>query len=469
MQTTIKTMNAILEQQKAAFQKNPMPTLKERTEWLDAIIAMMLEYRPKILDALNTDFGTHPTLQGDFIEVFGMLARAEYNKTKLDEWMQPSLRETDPSMHGESSAYVLRQPKGVIGNMSPWNFPFDLTIGPLCDMLAAGNRVMIKPSEISSACSELLLEMINATFNEDHVAVVLGDLDVAKAFPALPFDHLLYTGNPGVARQVAAAAAPNLTPLTLELGGKSPTVFTPGGVTAANVADCLRIKMIKNGQMCVSPDYALVPRADLENFVSLAKAFISKEAPDYVAGDDITGIINDRHYARIESILDDARTRESQIEQLTGESDAAARRMALSLVVNPSEDSLVMTEEIFGPIMAVVPYDSLDEGIAYINARERPLGLYVYGSDKALCDEVINRTSSGGVTVNGAALHASLPGMGFGGTGNSGYGRHHGIEGFMEFTNPRGIMNVDPAAMAIEIAPPYGETAKAIHQSMIEG
>ncbi|MFK8043541.1 aldehyde dehydrogenase family protein [Congregibacter sp.] len=469
MQTPVENLSVILEHQKAAFLKTPTPTLKQRTEWLDAVIAMMLSYRTKILDALNTDFATHPTMQGDFIEVFGMLGRAEYNKANLEQWMQPSPRETDPAMHGESSAYVMRQPKGVIGNMSPWNFPFDLTIGPLCDMLAAGNRVMIKPSEISAACSELLSEMVNATFDQDHVAVVLGDLDVAQAFPSLPFDHLLYTGNPAVAKHVAAAAAPNLTPLTLELGGKSPTLFTSGSVTAANVANVLRIKMIKNGQMCVSPDYALVPRADLESFVSLAQAFIKEQASDYVTGDDITGIINDRHYARLETILNDARTRGFHIEQLTEDSDSPNRRMALSLVVNPSEDSLVMNEELFGPLLALVPYDTIDEAIAFINARERPLGLYVYGDDKALCNEVINRTSSGGVTINGAALHASLPGMGFGGTGNSGYGRHHGIEGFMEFTNPRGIMSMDQTAMAIEIAPPYGDTARVIHQSMLDG
>jgi acyl-CoA reductase-like NAD-dependent aldehyde dehydrogenase len=459
MSTQIDRMNELFRDQKKAFDENRVPSAAQRQEHLGAVAAMLLANRSRIHAALGEDFSCHPSQQADFVEFLNLVGRAQYNSDNLQAWMEPSQREADQEMYGNSAAYVAYQPKGVVGNMSPWNFPFDLSVGPLCDMLAAGNRVMLKPSEMAPACAQLLDEMISATFDEDHVAVVQGDVDVARAFPALPWDHLLYTGNPEVARLVAQSAAANLTPLTLELGGKSPAIFSADSINTEAIGNLLRIKMVKNGQMCVSPDYALVPADQLEKFIELAQSWFKLEAPDYIDGDSITGIISGRHYLRIQALLDGARDSGARIVQLSADSDVGSLRMAMSLVVAVPADSAVMTDEIFGPLLPVVTYKTVDEALSFINARERPLGLYLYARDSVLKERVLAETSSGGVTINGAALHSALPSMEFGGTGNSGYGRHHGIAGFREFSNARGVFELDPEAPIINIAPPYGEIA----------
>lgn len=458
----IDNLKNIFKAQKTAFAKDPYPSLKDRLELLDAMANMVATNRGRIHDALREDFSCHPTFQADFTEVFAVLGRAEYNKSMIEKWMAPSQRDTDPDAHGTSKAYVLPQPKGVIGNMAPWNFPVDIGLGPTCDMLAAGNSVILKPSEVAPAISELLDEMVSATFDPAKFAVTQGNLDVAKAFPTLPWDHLLYTGNPEVARYVAMEAARNLTPLTLELGGKSPAIFASDAITPQAIANVLRVKMIKNGQMCISPDYALVPREKLSDFVSQAQTWVGDVASTYTTGDDITGIINDRHFERIQNLLKGAEDAGANIIQLTQDGDSNSRRMPLHLVVDPPADCALMREEIFGPVLPVVPYDDIDEVISSLSTQERPLGLYLYTNDASLKQKVISSTQSGGVTINGSGFHAAMPGMGFGGSGNSGYGRHHGIEGFREFSNLRGIFELDPEAAALNILPPYGEAAQAM-------
>ena len=436
----IVALKAAFEAQRGAFSLDRAPNFAERTARLQALITMMISNRERISAAVASDFGAHPVPASDLIEVLGVVGRAQYVLEHLAEWMAPSFRHTDPAMFGNAEAYIRYQPKGVIGNIVPWNFPFDLSIGPMVEMLAAGNRVLIKPSEYTPACAELLRDMVAETFDPTLVHVIAGGLDLARAFSALPFDHLLYTGSPNVAREVMAAAARNLTPVTLELGGKCPAIMTPGSVTAANVDAVIGTKVIKNGQMCVSVDYVLVPRADLDNFANLSRAYMDRAAPNYSRGEDCTGIISLRHLERITALLDEAAACQSRIVPLDdGGVDLETRRMPISLVLDPADDLRMMTEEIFGPILPVVPYDNLDDAIARVNAGERPLGLYVFGNDPAVTNHVLDTTISGGASVNSCAVQSALPSMGFGGSGMSGMGRHHGIEGFREFSNQRGV------------------------------
>lgn len=428
------------EGQRAAFAAERVPTLTVRRERLEALIGMMAANRRRISAAIADDFGAHPVPASDLIEVLGVIGRAQYVLANLERWTRPDPREVDAAM-GSAQAYVEYQPKGVIGNIVPWNFPFDLSVGPLTEMLAAGNRVIIKPSEYTPACATLLAEMVTATFDADLVHVAVGGRALAEAFAATPWDHLLYTGSPAVGRLVMAAAARNLTPVTLELGGKCPALMTPGSVTAANVESVVGTKTVKNGQMCVSVDYALVPRGEVEAFVGHAQDYMRRAVPGYAKGDDCTGIVSPRHLDRMIALLQEAAERQTRIVTLEDDAviDRATRRMPLSLIVDPAPDLRLMEEEIFGPLLPLVPYDDLDDAVARINAGERPLGLYVFGDDTTITDGVLAATTSGGAAVNTCAIQSALPSMGFGGSGMSGMGRHHGIEGFREFSNPRGV------------------------------
>lgn len=456
--------------QRAAFAANRLPTLAERRERLGALVGMLATNRERISAAIADDFGAHPAPASDLIEVLGPMGRAHYVLEHLEEWMAPSPRDIDAALFGSATAHVQLQPKGVIGNIVPWNFPFDLSVGPMVEMLAAGNRVIVKPSEYTPACAALLSEMVAAAFDPTLVTVAVGGLDLARAFSAVPWDHLLYTGSPAVGKQVMAAAAANLTPVTLELGGKCPAVMTPGSVTPANVEAVIGTKIIKNGQMCVSVDYTLVPRPELEAFVGHARAFMAQAAPDYSQGDECTGMISPRHLDRMVDILAEARDRQSRIVTLEDEQrvDPATRRMSMALVIDPAPDLRIMQEEIFGPILPIVPYDDLDTAIEGINGGERPLGLYVFGDDRAVTDDVLTRTTSGGAAVNTCAVQSALPSMGFGGSGMSGMGRHHGIEGFREFSNQRGVVVRGQGDMIDAFYAPYAKAAGLV-QAVLAG
>ena len=438
----IGELRAAFEAQRRAFAVDRQPSLAERRKRLEQIISMMLTNRERIYEALSADFGVHPAPMAEVLEVLAVTARAEYALAHLEEWMQPMPREVDPAYKGVLRALVKSQPKGVVGNIAPWNFPFEIGLGPIVDMLAAGNRVMLKPSEFTPASATLMREMVSATFAPDLVYVALGGLDLARAFTALPFDHLLYTGSSNVGRQVMAAAAQNLTPVTLELGGKCPAVLLPGSVTPESVGSVIGVKMIKNGQMCVTVDHCFVPRSDLETFARIATQFMAKAAPDYARSAACTGIISERHLDRMTDLLAEAKNRGTRIVMLEedGLVDRETRRMPLSLVMDPAPDLRMMQEEIFGPIMPVIPYDEVEQVIERINASDSPLGVYVYGDDVATIDHILSETSSGGGAVNACAIQAGLKALAFGGVGMSGMGRHHGEEGFREFSNQRGIV-----------------------------
>ena len=462
-QAAIAELHELFALQREAFLADTYPSLADRRARLEALMGMVVGSRARIHEALREDFAVHPDALSDLAEVLSVVGRAAFAHQHLEEWMAPDPRDTDPNLHGSARAAIVYQPKGVIGNISPWNFPFDLSLGPLVDMLAAGNRAILKPSEYTPACSALLKEIVAATFDRNLVGVVTGGLALAKEFPTLRWDHLLYTGNTEVGRAIARAAAENLTPVTLELGGKSPVVVLDDAVDANTVAQILGTKMVKNGQMCISPDYAFVPRQRVEEFVELAKIHYEEELSDYAAGEDCTGIVSERHLDRVIGLLDEARERGCEIVQLGGERvDRERRGMPVSLVVDPDDSLGLMREEIFGPILPIKPYDSVDEAIGHVNAGERPLGLYVFAGDEDAAQQVLDRTVSGGACVNACAAQGALPSLGFGGVGNSGTGRHHGIDGFREFSNPRGVVYRGEGGALEAFLPPYGEQAQAL-------
>src|SRR2546423_4571445 len=383
--TAIAELQEMVGRQRAAFLADPFPSLEERRGLLGALAGMLMSHRTQIQEALSSDFGVHPLVAADLIEVLGPAGRAGYAREQLGSWMAAEPRQADPALYGSGHAFVQPQPKGVIGNIVPWNFPFDLSVGPLIEMLAAGNRVVIKPSEYTPACGELLREMVHATFDRDRVDVVVGGLELARAFTRVRWDHLLYTGSPAIGREIAKAAAEQLVPVTLELGGKCPAILTADSVDAESVKQVLATKAIKNGQMCISVDYCLVPRDRVEDFARLATERVRDAMPDYCTSDSCTGIITTRHLERIEALLEDARARGCDVRPLeeAGDFDPAARQLPISLVIDPPGDLALMQEAIFGPILPIKAYDTLDEGIDYVNVCERPLARDVFAKDNA--------------------------------------------------------------------------------------
>ena len=470
-ESAVGLLRQAFDAQRRAFAADRCPSLEARRERIGRIAPMMLGAREEIARALAADFGVHPGPAADLLEVLAVAARSQYVLENLERWMAREPRPMDPGMFGTARAYMECRPKGVVGNMIPWNFPFDIGVGPVVEMLAAGNRVILKPSEYAPRCADLLARMVAEHFEPDVVTVAVGGVDLARAFSELPWDHLMYTGSPDVGRQVMAAAARNLTPVTLELGGKCPALLLPGAVDAESVKTVVGVKMVKNGQMCVSADYALVPRGELERFAELAQAFVGQAAPGYADGPDCTGVITPRHLERLESLLQEAREAQSRIVTLGGPdapADTVTRRMPLRLVLDPSPELRIMQEEIFGPILPVVPYDDLQDALDLINCGERPLGLYVMGHDAAQVEHVLAHTSSGGASVNTCAVQAALPSLGFGGSGMSGMGRHHGIEGFREFSIQRGVVERGEGDQIDAFFAPYAK-AQAIVAHVLSG
>jgi len=465
----IARLEATIARQKAAFRRDPLPSLATRRELLEALAGMLTSNRGRIERAVAEDFGAHPDAFTDLLEILGPVGRAAFAIEQLEAWTRDDHRPADPALFGTAQAVMRYEPKGVIGNMAPWNFPFEIGCGPVVEMLAAGNRVVIKPSDLTPACGEVLAEIVAEAFDPEQVAVALGGLGLARAFAAQPWDHLLYTGSPGVGREVMRAAAEHLVPVTLELGGKCPALLTPSGVTEEAVASVLGTKLVKNGQMCISVDHVLVPRDQQARFVELALERARGALAGHAASGDCVGLINERHLARIEALLEEAREAGTELVPLEPDAivDRRTRRMPLTLAVDPPPGLRICREEVFGPILPVIPYDDLDEAVAGIDAVDRPLALYVFGDDPEQCDRIVRTARSGGVCVNGCALQAALPSLGFGGSGTSGMGRHHGIEGFREFSAARGIVLRGEDDLVDVLFPPYGGTARQVVEAAL--
>ena len=461
-ETSQEQLARIFGLQKRAFDQEPYPSAQTRIERMQRIPAMLRKHREAILAALAADFQGHSRDMGDLLEILGMFDRAEYNVANVKRWMKPVPKATNPVMLGKSKAWIQHQPKGVVGNMVSWNFPFDIALGPTLDALGAGNRVIIKPSDLSPESGRVLQQIIAETFDESEVAVVNGDLELAKYFPTLPWDHLVYTGSGMVGREVMKAAAANLVPVTLELGGKCPAIIGPDKVTdPMTIASVAGAKAIKRGQMCVTADYCLVPESGLHAFTEALTAYMREHFGADNGAAVSTGVINERHMARLNHLVEDARDSGAEVIQIGTTPEPGQRHMPFTLVVNPAGDRAVMREEIFGPILPILTYRNARDVINFVQAGDRPLGLYIFSGTPAFIEEITNNTHSGGVAINCIALQAGIPSLGFGGIGPSGMGRHHGEEGFREFSNPRGYFERKPGSLIDWILPPYG--AKSGH------
>ncbi|CAN1552364.1 PutA NAD-dependent aldehyde dehydrogenases [Sphingomonadaceae bacterium] len=467
--TTKEELHRLFTAQKAAFLGNSMPSLEERLDRLRRLEAAMVENRKAFQETLNADFGQHPPLVTDLFETGGVIGRSRYIQAMLSDWMKDSPRDLDPAAHGSSKAKVIRQPKGVIGNLAPWNFPIECALVMVNDMLGAGNRVIVKASRQTPATSELMQSVIASRFDETELAVVLAEsVDFSEHFCTLPWDHLTYTGGGEIGKNVLRHAAENLTQVTLELGGKNPTLFTEEGVSELLVERFLYNRVFKGGQVCTSPDYVMVPRAKLAEWVELAKSTWSGMYPNYVGHPDATGTINRRHYDRLLGYLEEARQAGCDVISLNGdEPNSETLQIPMYVVVDPGEELEVMREEMFGPITAVKPYDSFDEAIAYINNRDRPLAAYIVGRERDLIEQFQVRVIAGGVGVNVFGLQGAHPALPFGGSGASGMGCHSGFEGFLTFTHNKSVFEcADDSVLMASLKGPYGDFAQAVCDSI---
>jgi coniferyl-aldehyde dehydrogenase len=452
----IENLHRLFKLQKKAFLQNPNPSAKQRIELMAAVPEMLRAYRNDILDALNEDFGGHSTQQGDLIEILGMFERAKYNIANVEKWMKPQARELNFITMGSSKAYVKSHPKGVIGNMVSWNFPFDIACGPMLDQLGAGNRVILKPSNLSPNCGKLLQEMIAKTFDPAQVAVVNGGLALAKHFPTLPWDHLVFTGSGNIGKQVMKAAAENLVPVTLELGGKNPVIVHEDSVNSPDMsAEIIGVKFVKRGQMCVTPDYCLVPEKSLDVFVKNLEQTLNENFAQNNASAHATGIINHHHQVRLEQMIEEALDEDVTVIKIGKSTKKGERNMPFYVVVNPPDHLRLMRQEVFGPILPIKTYKNPQEIIDYIQKGDKPLGLYIYSKNQDFVNLITENTESGGISVNAPAMQAALPSLPFGGVGGSGMGVHHGEEGFREFSNQRGYFIKGKGGVFKTIMPPY--------------
>jgi len=452
-------MHATLDRQKLAQLADGPPSAAVRIDRLDRAIGLLVDHADAIADALREDFG-HRSVQASLVtDVAASIEPLKHAKRHVRRWMRRERRAVSPAALAllGARAWIDYQPKGVVGVMSPWNFPFNLTFAPLAGILAAGNRAMIKPSEFTPRSSALMQRMIAGAFDASELAVFTGDAEVGAAFSALPFDHLLFTGATSIARHVMRAAADNLVPVTLELGGKSPAIV---GRDADLVLAAKRLmfgKTLNAGQVCVAPDYALVKRERVDGFVDACRAAVAGMFPKGADNPDYTAIVNERHRERLRGYIDDARAKGAVVVDLhAGLSDAGRMSPVAVLGVNDTMD--VMRDEIFGPILPVLPYDDIDEVIAYVNAHARPLSLYYFGNDTRERERVLSRIVAGGVTVNDTVMHLTMDDLPFGGVGPSGMGAYHGVDGFRTFSHARSVYRQSSFDVSAMLRPPYGKT-----------
>ncbi|MGE8150232.1 coniferyl aldehyde dehydrogenase [Pseudomonas vancouverensis] len=432
-------IRAIVEKQRAAFLAREPYTLEERCELLDRAMGLLVNNEQAIIDALTADFGHRSPAFSKGSEVLSPLATLKQTKAELAQWMQPEKRQVRA---GE--AWVQYQPLGVVGIVTAWNVPAYMVFSGLAGALAAGNRVIIKPSEFNPHTSALIARLIASVYAEEEVAVVLGGPEVGQAFCGQPFDHLLFTGATSIGKHVLRAAAEHLVPVTLELGGKSPAIISRSADFKDAVAKVVIGKLLNAGQLCVAPDHVFVARESLDAFVAVAKAVVAKFFPTLKDNPDYTSIINARHLQRLQGYLSEAREAGVELIELNaaGEdfSQGTLNKVMPTLLLNPADDLQVMQDEIFGPLLPIIAYDDIGEVIARINARPRPLALYYFGQDAGEEARVLSRTCSGGVTLNGVMSHASSEGLPFGGVGASGMGAYHGIDGFRTFSHAKAVL-----------------------------
>ncbi|MGA0609317.1 coniferyl aldehyde dehydrogenase [Caldimonas sp. KR1-144] len=457
----------IFDAQQRAFDAQPFSSADERRAQLRALKRQVSRYQDLLADAISRDFGWRSPSESMMLDVLPTTLEIDHAISHVRRWMKPSRRSTE-LLFLSNSLSVHYQPKGVVGVIATWNFPVYLSLGPLAAALAAGNRVMIKMPEVTPATNGVLKGLLGEVFPEDRVALIGGELEDPNAFSSLPFNHIVFTGSPQVGRIVMRQAAQHLTPVTLELGGKSPALVMRGYPVREAALRIAHGKGANSGQVCVSPDYALVPREHVAAFVSQVQASFVRLYGECAADSrDYTSIASDRHVARLQALLDDARAKGAVVTPCGPLNDA--RRMPLHIVTGCTPEMALMREEIFGPILPVIPYDTHDEAIAFICARPRPLALYCFSHDAAARDDVLRRTHSGGVTINDWAWHVVNHDAPFGGVGNSGMGTYHGVEGFRELSHARTVFKRHRLFPVGLFYPPYGKAVQRLALKLFIG
>jgi coniferyl-aldehyde dehydrogenase len=460
-------MLELLNRQKQAQLREGPPGAAVRIDRIDRCIGLLVDHAVELAEALDQDFGGRSKDYSLLTDIGGAIGPLKHARKHLRRWMRPQVHHTTPGLLRlfGGKAELRHQPKGVVGLMAPWNFPVYLIFSPLAGILAAGNRVMIKPSEFTPATSALLTRLIAEHFSREEIAVVGGDAEAGQAFSTLPFDHLLFTGGTGIGRQVMRAAAENLVPVTLELGGKNPVILSRSADPAAAARRIMAGKGMNAGQVCLAPDYLLVPEERTASVVQHLKAEMARLFPTLRDNPDWTAIINQRHYDRLAGYLADARDKGAQLIAINPASEdlgRAQRKIAPTLVLEVNDNMKLMQEEIFGPLLPVVPYRALEDALAYVNRRERPLAAYYFGNDQNEIEAVLSRITAGGTTVNDILFHLGQEELPFGGVGASGIGAYQGFYGFAEFSHRRAVyqqLKKDVGPMAA-LRPPYGPATR---------
>ena len=470
-----ENMLELLRLQRESYLAEGEVSAETRIDRLDRTIDVLVANAEKISEAMNADFGCRPRQVNLMTDVTGSLENLKHAKKHLRKWMKAEKR---PSMFplgllgGRSS--IQYQPKGVVGVIAPWNFPLGMVFEPLAGVIAAGNRAMIKPSEFTPATSQLIDEMVGKTFDPTEIAVVTGGPEVGQAFSSLAFDHMVFTGATSVARHIMAAASKNLVPVTLELGGKSPTVISETADLREAIERIMVGKMLNAGQVCIAPDYVMMPEGKMDEAVAIAREVVAEMYPTLLANEQYTAMLNDRHFQRMQKNIDDANERGAQVVAINPANEDFSvnptQKIPPTLILNPDDDALCMQDEIFGPLLPLKTYTKFEDVISYINARPRPLAAYYFGKDSSEEHRFLTGTTSGGACVNDVMFHMLQKDLPFGGVGPSGMGSYHGIEGFKAFSHAKSVYKQPgkiPVTKLAGFMPPYGDASeKSIKQKV---
>ncbi|CAA0079032.1 Coniferyl aldehyde dehydrogenase [Zhongshania aliphaticivorans] len=470
----LTAMHTTLERQRKLVTASPV-SAELRIDRLSRAIDLIFDNRDRIVDTLSKDFGHRSSHQSLMSDIYATIECLKHSKKHLKKWMRVETRKAPFPMNiMGGKARVEYQPKGVIGIIGTWNFPLNTVFAPLAGVLAAGNCAMIKCSEVTPKTGALLEELVNTYFSNDEVAVFNGGPDIGAHFSALPFDHLIFTGATSIARHILRAAADNLCPVTLELGGKSPVIISNSYPLHDAVERIFSGKVLNMGQVCLSPDYVFVPEDQLDEFCDAASNYVCTLFPNVLNNPDYSSVVNARHYQRLSSYLDDARDKGADIREINPANEdftqqQNSHKMPLTLIVNPSDDMLVMQEELFGPIICIKTYTNLDDCINFINDRPRPLALYYFGKNPNEQRRILDSTVSGAVTINDVIFHVSCEDLPFGGIGPSGMGSYHGLDGFKTFSHAKAVYkqsNINLQKLG-GMLPPYGDKCDKTLNSMI--
>ncbi len=462
-------LRATLSRQRQAFRDQPFPSLAQRKDWLLKLLRMVRSNRDAFAQAISDDFGFRSAKETDLVEIMPTVMGIQHMARHLSSYMSAQRRRVHPAFW-RARAKVEYQPLGVVGVISPWNYPLFLALGPLTDALAAGNRAMLKPSELTPRFSELLADLIESTFPADLVTVCTGGVDVATAFSSLPFDHLVFTGSTRVGKIVMRAAAENLTPVTLELGGKSPLIIDEGYPLGRSMDILTLGKTTNAGQTCVAPDYAFVHESQRDELVRRFQETIAKCYPSVAQSDDYSGIASERHHARLRAWIEDAREKGATIVECNPGGDSEEeleRKIPPTLILDPTEDMTVLQEEIFGPLLPIKTYRRIDEVVDYITARPHPLAMYVFSERRDVVRRFIQDTSAGGMCINATLMHVGASDLPFGGVGPSGTGAYHGLEGFERFSHKKSVFELQRLNGVPLLVPPYGDTFRLVVNQLI--